>query len=395
MNRTLLFNAKLILPDKVSNGWILIEDARIIDIGFDEPPKNQINLKIDCQGLYASPGFIDMHTHGAGGHDFMDGTEEAFVGACRMHLSHGTTTILPTCLSATKQEIIQSIHSFIDAKKEMKDEMNLEGLHLEGPYFALNMAGGQDKRFIRDPEPSEYKEIVKEGKGNIRRWSIAPELKGALDMGDYLQSNGIMPAIAHTEATYDDVVKAMQHGYRHITHLYSCTSTITRKSGFRILGVTECAYLFDELTSEIIADGCHLPPELLRMIIKCIGVDRLSLITDSLRAAGMDVKESTSGSLSHGQKVIIEDGIAKMPDRTCFAGSIATADRLVRTIWKETGASLQDSIRMMSLNPSRILGISDTKGSLEKGKDADIVLFDENVNIKSVMYRGIIKKNNL
>ena len=197
----------------------------------------------------------------------MDGTVEAFLGACRMHLSHGTTTILPTTLSASTGELVRSIAAFKEARALMAQEQCQPGMHLEGPYFAMNQKGGQDPRYIRDPDPAEYRRIVELADGAIVRWSIAPERHGAMEMGDYLTAHGIWPTIGHTDATYDDCVEALRHGYTHITHLYSCTSTITRRGGFRILGVTESAYALDGLTVEVIADGCHLPPELLRMIV--------------------------------------------------------------------------------------------------------------------------------
>ena len=183
-------------------------------------------------------------------------------------------------------------------------------------------------------------------------------------------------------------MEALRHGYTHITHLYSCTSTITRRGGFRILGVTESAYALDGLTVEVIADGCHLPPELLRMIVKCKGVDRVIMVTDSLRPAGLDVRTAISGSREDGQVCIIEDGVAKLPDRSAFAGSIATADRLVRTMWRRAGVPLPGVIRMMCENPARLLHLEGRKGRLLSGHDADIVLFDEDVRVHGVYYAG-------
>ena len=368
-------------------GSILAEDGKIAAI---LPPDARAEgaETVEGGGLYASAGFIDCHTHGAGGHDFMDGTVEAFLGACRMHLTHGTTTILPTTLSASTGELVRSIAAFKEARALMAQEQCQPGMHLEGPYFAMNQKGGQDPRYIRDPDPAEYRRIVELADGAIVRWSIAPERHGAMEMGDYLTAHGIWPTIGHTDATYDDCVEALRHGYTHITHLYSCTSTITRRGGFRILGVTESAYALDGLTVEVIADGCHLPPELLRMIVKCKGVDRVIMVTDSLRPAGLDVRTAISGSREDGQVCIIEDGVAKLPDRSAFAGSIATADRLVRTMWRRAGVPLPDVIRMMCENPARLLHLEGRKGRLLSGHDADIVLFDEDVRVHGVYYAG-------
>lgn len=385
--KTLLQHVRVVDGGAVRPGSILMAEGKVVAVLAPDAVVEDAQT-VDGRGLYASAGFIDTHTHGAGGHDFMDGTVEAFTGACRMHLRHGTTTILPTTLSASTEQLVRSVKAFQQARKDMEQEQFQPGLHLEGPYFAMNQKGGQDPRYIRDPEPAEYEKIVELADGAILRWSVAPERKGAMQMGDYLTAHGIWPTIAHTDATYADCLEAIRHGYNHVTHLYSCTSTITRKDGFRILGVTESAYLLDELTVEVIADGCHLPPELLRLVVKCKGVDRIIMVTDSLRPAGQDVKESISGSKEDGQVCIIEDGVAKLPDHSAFAGSIATTDRLVRTMWKLAGVPLPDTIRMMSENPARLLHIEARKGRLLPGLDADVVLFDEEVNVDSVYYMG-------
>ena len=385
--KTLIENVRIVDGGHIVPGGILIEDGKVA-ASLPAGAAVEGAEVIDGGNRYASAGFIDTHTHGGGGFDFMDGTADAFVGACRMHLSHGTTTIVPTTLSASTEELIRSVAAFKEARERMAGEQYQPGMHLEGPYFAMNQKGGQDPRYIKDPDPAEYQRIIALADGAIVRWSVAPERKGAMEMGDYLTAHGILPTIAHTDATYDDCVEALKHGYTHVTHLYSCTSTITRKGGFRILGVTESAYCLDGLTVEVIADGCHLPPELLNMIVKCKGVDRVSMVTDSLRPAGQDVKTSISGSKEDGQPCIIEDGVAKLPDHSAFAGSIATTDRLVRTMWKQAGVPLTDTIRMMTENPAKLLHIDDRKGRLLPGKDADVVLFDENVQVTGVFYMG-------
>ena len=384
--KKLIRNVRIVDGGQITPGSILIDEGKVKAV-LPNDADADADI-IEGEGLYASAGFIDTHTHGGGGYDFMDGTAEAFMGAGRMHLSHGTTTIVPTTLSSSLEGLVRSVKVFREAKEAMAEEQYMPGMHLEGPYFAMNQRGAQDPRYIKDPDPEEYQKVIEIADGAIIRWSVAPERKGAMEMGDYLTAHGILPSIGHTDATYADCVEALKHGYRHVTHLYSCTSTITRKDGFRILGVTESAYCLDGLTVEVIADGCHLPPELLRMIVKCKGVDKVSMVSDSLRPAGLDVKESISGSLTDGQRCIIEDGVAKLPDHSAFAGSIATADRLVRTMWKLAGVPLADTIRMMSENPARLIGVDGRKGRLLPGKDADIVLFDENVQVKAVYYMG-------
>lgn len=179
--------------------------------------------------------------------------------------------------------------------------------------------------------------ILEHAQGCIARWSLAPELPGALQMADRLVPLGIVLSAGHTAATYDEMSAAYDHGVRHLTHFYSGMSTIVRKGGFRVLGVVESGYLIDGLSVELIADGMHLPPPLLKMILKCKDHEKICLCTDSMRGAGMPDGPSILGSLKDGQQVIIEDGIAKMPDRTCFAGSVATDDRLVRVMVQKAG----------------------------------------------------------
>jgi N-acetylglucosamine-6-phosphate deacetylase len=253
----------------------------------------------------------------------------------------------------------------------------------------MNQKGAQDPRYIRDPLPEEYQEILSQF-SCIKRWSAAPELKGAIEFGRYVKSKGVLPALAHTDAVYDEVVKAFENGYTLATHLYSAMSGVTRRNSFRFAGVVESAYIIDEMDVEIIADGVHLPAPLLKLVYKIKGADRTALITDAIRPAGTAVSESILGSIDNGLKVIIEDGVAKLPDRTSFAGSIATADRLVRSMINLADVSLEDAIKMISATPARILGVLDKKGTLTAGKDADIIIFDNNINISMTMINGRI-----
>jgi len=263
---------------------------------------------------------------------------------------------------------------------------------LEGPYFALNQRGAQDPKYIRDPDPKEYKDIL-ERSTCIKRWSAAPELTGAIEFGKYITSKGVLAAVAHTDAIYEEVLEAFENGYTIATHLYSAMSGVTRRNAFRYAGVIESAYIIDEMDVEIIADGVHLPSPLLKLVYKIKGPHRTALITDAMRAAGMPEGESVLGNLKTGLKVIIEDGVAKLPDRTSFAGSVATADRLVRTMIKLADVPLLEAVTMITKTPARIMKIDNKKGSLAKGKDADILIFDEDINIKMTMVKGRIVYN--
>lgn len=384
---TVYSNAKVILKDRIIDGFVAVQNGKIADCG-EGVPSFHADRRISLEGLYLSPGFIEMHTHGAGGCDFMDGTPEAMCTAALTHLAHGTTTLYPTTLAATREEILHSIDALREAQKRLTGGPHMPGLHMEGPYLNPTQKGAIDPRYIRNPSPDEYEEFLSYGKGLIARWTVAPELPGALDFARRLREEGILPSMGHSAAEYRDVLAGYKAGFTHVTHLYSAMSSMTRRGGFRYPGLLESAFCIEGLTVEIIADGCHLPPEILRMVYRVMGVDRVALTCDSMRCAGQNVSESILGSLKNGQRVIIEDEVAKMPDRTAFAGSIATDDRLVRVMRDQAGVPLHDCVRMMTLTPARIMGIDGHTGSIAVGKDADLVCFNEHIDIQGVMVSG-------
>ncbi len=388
--KELIYNARLITPWRVlEKGWVAWEEGKIIGIGQGEP-KLRADAKTDAAGDFVAPGFIDIHTHGAGGHDFMDAEPEGFIAAARTHLEHGTTTIVPTTVSSTNEKLLPVLRAFDEAYALEKAGKNngaaLWGLHLEGPYFNLENRGAMDPRYVRDPDMDEVAETLA-ASDRIVRWSVAPELEGAMEMGRMLYERGIVASIGHTMAVYEDTMAAVESGYTLCTHLYSAMPGVRRINAFRHAGVIETAFLTDGLDVEIIADGCHLPQSLLKLIYKEKGPAHIALITDSMRAAGQDVTESILGGRDGGLPVIVEDGVAKLPDRTAFAGSIATADRLIRTMWELSGAPIEDVVRMMTETPARIMGMKN-RGRLAIGFDADIVRFDDGVRVKTVVKQG-------
>ena len=380
-------NGQLITPFRIiPNGSVLVKDGLIAEVAEHDMEIPDAAV-IDAGGRFISPGFIDIHVHGGGGHDFMDNTVEAFLEIAKTHARFGTTAMFPTTLTGPTEEIINTLETFAEAAPLNLSGAQFMGMHLEGPYFAMNQRGAQDPKWIRDPDPEEYKYIISRS-NSIKRWSAAPELKGAIEFARYLKSKGILPSLAHTDAIYEEVIEAFNNGYTLATHLYSGMSGVTRRNAFRYAGVIESAFIIDEMDVEVIGDGIHLPEPLLKLICKIKGPEKIALVTDAMRAAGMPAGESIIGNLRTGIKVIVEDGVSKLPDRSSFAGSVATADRLVRTMIGMAGSSVQDAIRMITLTPATIMNISDRKGSLTVGKDADIVIFDENISIHTTMIKG-------
>lgn len=390
MSKKCLYNGKVITPERIiENGYVIYENKKIIEVGRDFDASSFDGEKIDVQGKYIAPGFVDIHCHGGGGCDFMDGTLEAYKTAAETHAKHGTTALLPTTLTSTNEELLNTFEVFNKAKDMEFDGAKLIGLHLEGPYFSPLQAGAQDPRYLKSPVKEDYEEITSKSYGNIVRWSAAPELPGAAEFGSFLNEQGIVASIGHSNAQYDDVILAYENGFNLITHFYSGMSTIVREGGYRKLGVIESGYVIEGMNVEIIADGHHLPKEILKMIYKSKGAERIALVTDSMRGAGMpDGQESILGSLKDGQKVIIEGGVAKLMDRSAFAGSVCTTDRLVRTMYKLADVPLCDAVKMMTIVPARFVKIDNKKGSIALSKDADLVVFDDNINVSMTIVEG-------
>ncbi|QJW91567.1 N-acetylglucosamine-6-phosphate deacetylase [Spirosoma taeanense] len=379
-------NGTLITPYRyIRGGTVVIEDGRIRGIHERDVEVPDATV-LDAKGKYVAPGFIDIHVHGGGGYDFMDGTEEAFLKIAELHARYGTTALVPTTLTAEKEDLLHTLDAYEQANRNNRKGAAFLGMHLEGPYFAMSQRGAQDPRYIRNPDPQEYEEILAYS-SSIVRWSAAPELEGAIPFGRRLREKGILAAVAHTDAIYEDVLTAFETGYSLATHLYSAMSGVTRRNAFRYAGVIESAFLLD-MDVEIITDGVHLPPPLLKLAYKIKGADRTALITDAMRAAGMPEGESTLGSLKNGLKVIVEDGVAKLPDRSSFAGSVATTNQLVRNMVQLADVSLLDAVRMASTTPARIMGVEGRKGSLAPGKDADLVIFDDSLTIAATLVNG-------
>ena len=387
MSGKITVRGRVVLPDMIlDDGAVSYENGVITAVGRFSPEIARESEVIDCGKNYVSPGFVDLHLHGGGGHDFMDGTVEAFLGAARLHAEHGTTSMLPTTLSCSDEELFRFLDTYKVAKKQNTNGADMIGVHLEGPYFAISQKGAQDEKYIVPPVKEHYEKILSYS-DDIVRWTAASELPGALQFGREVSQKGILVSLGHSDAMYEDAKEAISSGYSMLTHFYSGMGGLKRINSYRYPGLIDAGYMLD-FTVELIADGCHLPISLLEYIPKVKGVEKVTLCTDSSRGAGLpDGENIILGSLANGQSAIIEDGVAKLPDRSAFAGSVATTDRLVRNMYKKAGFKLTDAVRMMTLTPADAVK-NEKKGKLEVGRDADIVVFDDDINIMKTIVRG-------
>ncbi|MCF2645216.1 MULTISPECIES: N-acetylglucosamine-6-phosphate deacetylase [Prevotellaceae] len=334
---------------------------------------------IDVNGGYIVPGGIDMHTHGGGGRDFIEGCEDAFREAVNAHLKHGTTSIYPTLSSST----IPTIEAACNVCEKLMAEENspVLGLHIEGSYINPKEAGAQNPVLIKAPVIYEYETLLSKYKC-IKRWDEAPELPGSVRFIKTCNMHGVLTALTCTRATYKDVVEAHKAGMTHAAHFYNAMPVVYKEHEFKVPGTVESVYAMQDMTVEVIADGLHVPPVMLKVLHKIKGVEHTALITDSLAYA------ASEGDVSAEPRVIMEDGVCKLADRSALAGSIATMDTLIRTCIQKANIPMEDTFRMASETPAKIMGVFDRKGSIEEGKDADIIVFDKDINLTYVMQMG-------
>ena len=370
---------KIIAGEKLFDGYVYIDGEVITDVTAE---KREADECYDLTGKFVSPGFIDSHTHGGLGVSFYNSSADDVTKACNFHLTHGTTTVFPTVIACAFEEIVRSMEFITEAIESGNIKSNVPGAHIEGPYLSKEQCGAQVPRFITPPVKDEYESIIERFGKYVKRWTYAPENDNGGNFCRYITSHGVLASAGHSNAKYPDMCVAIDNGCNLITHLYSCVSTVTRNNGFRSLGVIESAFLRDELNVELIADGKHLPPDLIKMIIKIKGTDRVILTTDSIEAAGTNEPRGRFSDTEY----IIEDGVAKLTDRSAFAGSIATGDVLIRTLTKECGYGIPESVKMLTKNPAKLFLLN--KGEIKKGFDADIIAFDDDINVSDVFVMG-------
>ena len=375
---TQLINGKIFTP----NGWlekgsVLIRDNKVLEVTNCDLGLVGANI-IDVKGMYIVPGFVCMHAHGAGGHDFTEGTEEAFRTAVKAHQRHGATCIFPTMSASSFDEIRQGTATC--EKLMAEEDTPIMGLHLEGPYLNPSRASDLYGEKLCEVRPEDYKSVV-ESTNCIKRWDASPELPGALDFARYMRTKGILTAMSHTEVEFLAAKEAFEAGFTHTAHFYNGMPGFHKCREYKYEGTVESVYLLDDMTIELIADGRHLPDTILRLAYKLKGVDKTCLVSDSMRFAGGE------GVAINDPDIFVEDGVCKSRKNHHLAGSIATMDRVVRNTVK-AGIPFEDVIRMVTETPAKLMGVFDRKGSLEKGKDADIVVLDSKLEVRAVCSMG-------
>ena len=374
-----IVNGRILTPKGwLEGGSLIIDDNKIKAVSNIDLHIVDAEI-IDAKGCYVVPGGIDMHTHGGGGRDFIEGSEDAFRAAVNAHMKHGTTTIYPTLSSST----IPTIEAACQACEKLMAEKDspVLGLHIEGSYINPKQAGAQNPVLIKAPVAEEYEPLL-DKYSCIKRWDEAPELQGSVEFITACRKHGVLTALTCTRATYEDVVAAHDAGLSHAAHFYNAMPVVYKEHEFKVPGTVESVYALQDMTVEVIADGIHVPPVMLQVVYQIKGVEKTALITDSLAYA------ASEGSVSSEPSVILEDGVCKLADHSALAGSIATMDTLIRTCIQKAEIPMIDVFRMASETPAKIMGIYDRKGSIEEGKDADIMMFDKDINLTYVMQMG-------
>ena len=376
---TQIMNGRILTPQGwLEDGSVLISDGKILEVTNSDLAV--IGAKVvDAKGMYIVPGFVAMNLHGGAGHDFTECTEEAFRSIVSVHQQHGATAIIPTLSASTAETILKG--AALCEQLMAEPDSPVLGLHIEGPYLNPKMAGQLYTDTIKPVDRDEYLSILKQT-SCIKRWDISPELPGAHEFAQYMHQQGILVAVTHTEAEYDEIRSAFADGFTHAAQFYNAMPGFHKRREYKYEGTVESVYLTEGMSVEVIADGKHLPGTILRLVYKLKGVEETCLVTDALSYAGSNIQPAADS------RIIIEDGVCKLADHSSLAGSIATMDILVRTMVEKAGVPLSDAVRMASETPARLLHLDDRKGSLERGKDADVVLLDRNLQVRSVWSRG-------
>ena len=376
-------NGMVITPSKtIEKGVVVFEDGKITAVDQRNQLEVPENAKvIDASGKIVAPGFVDIHVHGGKGRDVMDASYEAIEEIAKFLVSHGTTSFVPTTISAPRSGLLRTVKAVKAAMEKVTDGAEVLGIHLEGPYINLEKRGAHDADYVRHPSIDEFEEIWEASNHTVKIVTLAPELDGSNLLIQKLRELGILASIGHSNATYTQTVNAIKHGIQHATHMFN------RMSGFdpREPGVVGAVLVHDELTAELICDSIHVHPAAMELLTRVKGSKKVVLVTDAIRAAGMPDGEYALGK----QRIIVKDGVSRLESGD-FAGSTLTMDSAVRNMTKLVGTPLQTAVKMATINPAVVINVDKNKGSLEPGKDADIVIIDDEINVHMTIAKGKI-----
>jgi N-acetylglucosamine-6-phosphate deacetylase len=382
--RFALVNGRAILPQEIVTGKaVVVEGQRIVGIDRVDSLGSGVE-KIDVGGRYITPGLIDIHIHGALGHTFNEPTHEAFTSIIEENIRRGVTSLLAAVATAPVPDLVECLEFSRVWMSGPREGAQVLGVHLEGPYFSTAQIGAQDPANIRTPDDGTLDTLL-EHYDVMRIMTYAPELPGALELTARLANLGIVPAAGHSSAREEDVLKAMQLGLRHVIHIWSAQSSTVREGPWRRPGLLEASLVFDGLSVEMISDNKHLPPTLMKLAYKCIGADRLCVVSDATSGAGLpEGARFRMGEVEYD----VHDGVGMMLDRSSFAGSTTLVNQMVPVLTEAVGIPLVEVVRMASLTPARVIGFDHRKGSLEAGKDADLVVFEDDFTAWRTMIGG-------
>ena len=385
------YNADVILPDRIlPKAVFYVREDRIRNIGY---PAMFSTDAVDLAGKYIAPGFVDLHVHGGDGADFMDLTAEAFRTVCRCHARHGTTSLTPTSTVGTREQYRRFLELCGELSNTDTGGSRVLGGHLYGPYFHPPAKGCHPNADFLTPQPEQDDELLAFAGRGLTTLTVAPETPGTERLVKAARERGLLVTAGHTFATFPQMEEAVRWGVRHVDHLFCAMSDRARLRQQQAYpmraGVMEATLYHDELTTEVIADGWHLSPELLKLAYKIKGPDRLALVTDAMRAVDKPDGEYWFGAEGNGELVRRKGDVGVTLDASGLASGVMGMDHCVRTFHKLTGAPLHEVIRMASLTPARVLGLDSEIGSLEPGKRADFVILDEQLNVEQVYVGGV------
>lgn len=393
MESSIAFLGQLVLPDRIQRGMAVVQGGRILEVRTDpsDPPAQA--TVVDAGDGYLAPGFIDLHVHGGAGGDFMDGTVESFQLALRCHARHGTTRMAVTTTVARHEQILETLKLARHFRREPEQNgSRVLGAHFYGPYFRYEARGAHPGGPIRPPIEHEYSAYL-DFADDLVTATIAPEIPGAKEFALACRAKGVRTNVGHSWATFDQMTEAVQWGVRHVDHLFCAMSDKSKLRQFQMYpmqgGVLEATLFYDELTTEVIADGKHLDAGLLALALKLKGPDRLALVTDASRAVDMPDGNYVIGPRDGGEPLIRSDGVGKIPDGSALASSVMGMDHMVRTFAALTGRPIWETVRMASLTPARIAGRELEIGSLERGKRADVLVLDRELAVRRVFIDGV------